>query len=54
MLDDDDEPIKDVIATGPRSFVERNKNPLSEYTFRIQVIQTYTMRLSVTFRPDDE
>ena len=31
VLDDDDEPIKDVIATGLRNLVEGNKNLLSEY-----------------------
>ena len=31
VLDEDDEPIKDVIAVGLQNLVEGNKNPLSEY-----------------------
>ena len=30
-LDDDDEPIKDIITVGLQNLVEGNKNPLSDY-----------------------
>ena len=40
MLDDDDEPIKDVIAAGLQSLVEGNKNPLSEYNEAFRNLQT--------------
>jgi hypothetical protein len=38
VLDEDDEPIKDVIAVGLQNLVEGNKNPLSDYNeaFRAQ------------------
>ena len=39
VLDDDDEPVKDVIATGLQNLVEGNKNPLSDYNEAFRNLQ---------------
>ena len=39
MLDDDDEPIKDVIAVGLQNLVEKSKNPLSDYNEAFRNLQ---------------
>jgi hypothetical protein len=39
VLDDDNEPIKDVIAVGLQNLVEGNKNPLSDYNEAFRNLQ---------------
>ena len=39
MLDDDNKPIKDVIAVGLQNLVEGNKNPLSDYNEAFRNLQ---------------
>jgi hypothetical protein len=44
VLDDDDEPIKDVIAVGLQNLVEGNKNPLSDYNEAFRNLQARRRR----------
>ena len=39
ILDDDNEPVKDVIKVGLQNLTEGNKNPLSEYNEAFQKLQ---------------
>ena len=47
VLDEDDEPIKDVIAVGLQNLVEGNKNPLSEYNEAFRNLQARRRRKPV-------
>ena len=39
MLDEDDEPVKDVITLGLQNLIEGNKNPLSDYNEAFRNLQ---------------
>lgn len=48
VLDDDDEPVKDVVAVGLQNLVEGNKNPLSDYNEAFRNLQTRRRMKPVT------
>jgi hypothetical protein len=39
VLDEDDEPVKDVIAVGLQNVIEGNRNPLSDYNEAFRNVQ---------------
>jgi len=51
ILDDDDEPVKDVIKVGLQNLTEGNKNPLSEYNEAFQNLQARRRMKPVVTEP---
>ena len=54
ILDDDDEPVKDVIKVGLQNLTEGNKNPLSEYNEAFQNLQARWRMKPVVTEPSKE
>jgi len=54
ILDDDNEPVKDVIKVGLQNLTEGNKNPLSEYNEAFQNLQAWQRMKPVVAEPSKE